>query len=216
MKRLLLLFGLLGGLWASPALAQTSGPGCLGVGGVNNVPIPGVICNMDSSSPTYVAVTPPFAPGTTPQDISCLAGSATKVVRLKQVRVSGTAGTAINVNTYLIYHNALDTAQAGTAITSLAIDPNSPSPTALGVSSYTSNPTLADSTSRFIDAQTVFLPVTSTAAGGQDFQSNWQGITYAAPALRNASQEFCVNMNGVTAPSSGLVTVEWVWTENNQ
>lgn len=116
MKRLLLSLGLLVGL------TLTANAQCVGVGGVNNVPQPGIFCQQDSIVPTYHAVGVAIAVGTAPTDVSCITGSATKTIRLKKVRLSGTAGTAINISTYLTKHIVANTGGTAATGTSLPAD----------------------------------------------------------------------------------------------
>lgn len=212
MKRLLLSLGLLLGL-TSLASAQ-----CVGVGSINNAPPPGIICQQDSVVPTYHAVGVAIAVGTAPTDVSCITGSATKVIRLKKVRLSGTAGTAINISVYLTKHVAANTggtAATGTALpTAYPMDSTNPTVSAT-LTAYTANPTIADAASTVINSATLFLPVTSTATGQNAVVFDWGsgGIAVQGPILRGIAQQVCVNLNGVTAPSSGLLNVQWVWTE---
>lgn len=212
MKRFLLSLGLLFGL-TTAALAQ-----CVGVGGINNAPPPGTICQQDSVVPTYHAVGVAIAIGTAPTDVACITGSATKTIRLKKVRLSGTAGTAINISAYLTKHIVADTggtAATGTALpTAYPMDSTNATATAT-LQAYTANPTVADAASTVINAATLFMPVTSTASGTTPLVFNWGegGIALQGPILRGVAQQVCVNLNGVTAPSSGVLNVEWVWTE---
>lgn len=212
MKRLLLSLGLLVGL------TLTANAQCVGVGGVNNVPQPGIICQQDSIVPTYHAVGVAIAVGTAPTDVSCITGSATKTIRLKKVRLSGTAGTAINISTYLTKHivaNTGGTAATGTALPA-AYPMDSTNPTASAtLQAWTVNPTIADAASTVINAATLLLPVTSTTSSQSAVVFDWGsgGIALQGPILRGIAQQVCVNLNGVTAPSSGLLNVEWVWTE---
>lgn len=212
MKRIILSIGLLLGLCAS-ASAQ-----CVGVGSINNAPPPGIICQQDSVVPTYHAVGVAIAIGTAPTDVSCITGSATKIIRLKKVRLSGTAGTAINISAYLTKHivaNTGGTAATGTALpTAYPMDSTNPTVSAT-LQAYTANPTIADAASTVINSATLFLPVTSTASGQNAVIFDWGsgGIALQGPTLRGIAQQVCVNLNGVTAPSSGLLNVQWVWTE---
>lgn len=212
MKRILLSLSLLLG-FTTLASAQ-----CVGVGGINNAPPPGIICQQDSVVPTYHAVGVAIAIGTAPTDVSCITGSATKTIRLKKVRLSGTAGTAINISAYLTKHivaNTGGTPATGTALpTAYPMDSTNPTVTAT-LQAYTANPTIADAASTVINAATLFLPVTSTATGQGAVVFDWAegGIALQGPILRGIAQQVCVNLNGVTAPSSGLLNVQWVWTE---
>lgn len=212
MKRILLSIGLLLGL-TTLASAQ-----CVGVGSINNAPPPGIICQQDSVVPTYHAVGVAIAIGTAPTDVSCITGSATKVIRLKKVRLSGTAGTAINISVYLTKHivaNTGGTPATGTALpTAYPMDSTNPTVSAT-LQAYTANPTIADAASTVINAGTLFLPVTSTATGQSAVVFDWSegGIALQGPILRGIAQQVCVNLNGVTAPSTGLLNVQWVWSE---
>lgn len=212
MKRIILSLGLLLG-FTTLASAQ-----CVGVGSINNAPPPGIICQQDSVVPTYHAVGVAIAIGTAPTDVSCITGSATKVIRLKKVRLSGTAGTAINISVYLTKHIVADTggtAATGTALpTAYPMDSTNPTASAT-LQAYTVNPTVADAASTVINSATMFMPVTSTASGQNAVIFDWGsgGIGLQGPLLRGVAQQVCVNLNGVTAPSSGLLNVQWVWTE---
>lgn len=212
MKRLLLSLGLLFGF---AGLAHAQAPAC---GGVNFVPQPGLVCIIDSTTPTYVATSIGLVPGAAPTDIACLTGSATKTVRVKEVRVSGTAGTAINIIAVLRKNVSADTAGTPATSTALpvpyALDTTFPAVSATAIA-YTANPTVNDAAPGLISAQTVFLPVTSTATAGTPAVFYWDagGPATSSPTLRGIAQQVCVNLNGVTAPSSGLMTVSFMWTE---
>ena len=115
MKRLLLSLSFLLGL-ATTAFAQQP---CIGVGSVTIAPQPGITCVQDSILPTYSATSIGLAPGAAPTDIACLTGSATKTIRVKQVRVSGVAGTAINITVVVTKHVSANT--GGTPATGTAL-----------------------------------------------------------------------------------------------
>lgn len=214
MKKLLLSLGLL------LAFATGANAQCVGQGGVNNVPQPGVACVLENSVPSYHAAGAAIAIGTAPTDVACITGSATKVIRLKKVRISGTAGTAINVNLFLSKHtiaNTGGTPATGTALpTASANDTQFPTATAT-LQAYTVNPTI-DVSSVFVNGATLFMPVTSTASGQSPLTFDWStgAVAESPPVLRGIAQQYCVNLNGATAPSSGLMNVEWVWTEAAQ
>lgn len=210
-KRLVLSFALLlGGNDASQAQ-------CVGFG-VNNVPTVGVSCQQEYTTPTYHAAGVAIAIGTTPTDVACITGSATKVIRLKKVRVSGVATTAININMLLTKHTVANT--GGTPATGTALPTASPNDSTFPAATatfqaYTANPTV-DASAVIVNASTLFMPVTSTASNSTGVIFNWStgGIAEAPPTLRGVAQQFCVNLNGATAPSSGLLNVQWVWTES--
>lgn len=227
MKRLLIALAF---LWAGPALAQQNTQ-CIGIGGINNVPIPGINCLMDPTVPSYAAAHVSLVPASTATDIACLNGSATRTIRLKRIVISGVAGTAINVPIFIAKRNALDT--GGTPPTTIAtglgipfaLDSTFPAVSAT-VQSFTANPTIADTQwttalANIITSVTVPFAATGTLIGQQatviDF-SQWAGIS--PPVLRGAVQSVCISMNTsgqtIATPSSGLVSITWLWTEQTQ
>lgn len=213
MRRILIA---LAALLAFASVAQAQ---CVGFG-VNNVPQVGVSCQQEYSAPTYHAVGIGIAIAATPTDVACITGSATRTIRLKKARLSGTANTAINITTLLTKHTVANT--GGTPATSTALPTASPNDSLFAAATatlqaYTANPTV-DASAIIVNAGTLFLPVTSTASNSTGLIFDWStgGIALAPPTLRGIAQQYCVNFNGVTAPSSGLLNVEWVWTEATQ
>lgn len=191
---------------------------CVGVGGVNSVPQVGIACQTDSIVPTYTAVSIALTPGAAPTDIACLSGSATRTIRVKQIRVAGTAGTAININTYLIKHIVADS--GGTPATGTALPAPYPLDSTFAAATattqaWTANPTINDANPGEVSAQTIFLPQTTTAANGTTAIFYWDdgGPSLSPPVLRGVAQQICVNLNAVTTPSSGLMTIAFMWTE---
>lgn len=212
MKRLLLALGL---LVVMPLAAQAQ---CIGVSGVNSVPNSGIVCAQDGTVPTYFVNSIGIIPAAAPTDIFCITGSATKTVRVKQVRVTGTAGTAINITTYLMKHSVANTGgtAASTEATGLptitAADSTFGAATATATA-YTGNPTI-DSTRVFLSSQTHMLPVTTTAATAAPALWLFDPPSSFSPlVLRGIAQQACINYNGVTTPSSGVVAVSMIFTE---
>lgn len=215
MKKLLLSVTILLGLCVG-AQAQ-----CIGVGGINNVPQPGIVCAQDSVVAAFSVTSIGIVPATAPTDIFCLTGSATRTVRVKQVRVTGTAGTAINITTYLMKHTVANTGgtAASTEATGLPtivqMDSTAAAVSATAVA-YTANPTI-DATRAFFSAQTHLLPVTTTAVTASP--ALWlfdPPSSFSPPVIRGIAQQLCVNYNAVTTPSSGVVSVNMIFTEQQQ
>lgn len=209
MKRLLLALALLG--LASAAQAQ-----CIAVGGVNTVPQTGVACLSEPTVDSYAATGIGIVPAASATDIACLTGSATRIIRVQKIRVSGTAGTLINVPVMLMKHASANT--GGTAATGTAL----PVPYALDstdaavsatATAYTANPTIADAAPGIIDAAILVLTATGTLAGNTGVLFDYRAHNFSeAPTLRGIAQQICVNLNA-TSPSSGLVNVSFEWTE---
>lgn len=206
MKRLLLAAALLGAFLA-PTFAQ----------GVNTVPQVGVVSAYQKQY-SYSASAVALAPAASATDIFCISTSAARAVAIKQIKITGTAGTAVTTP-FLIYRRAtLDT--GGTAGTSLVapvaarLNPTDPASVATLIS-YTANPTVTDSSPVLMDIITPTLAVTTTA--------NPTGVTgayaeqvsaffHSLVVQKNTTQQVCVNLNGVTV-SSGVVNITMFWTE---
>lgn len=213
MKRLLLSLGLWLGL-TTLAAAQ-----CVAVGGVNTVPQTGMNCLSEPSVATYAATGVGIVPAASATDIACLTGSATKTIRVQRIRVSGTAGTIISVPVLVTKHasaNTGGTAGTGTQLpVPYTVDTNNVAVTATATS-YTANPTIADSSPGIISAAILPLGLTGTAIASPGVLFDYGDLNYAQkPTLRGIAQQVCVNLNG-TSPSSGLVNVSFYWTEAAQ
>lgn len=208
MKKLLLASVVLLGLVVG-AQAQ-----CIAVGGINNVPQPGMVCLNEPSAPTYGATAIGIVPAAAATDIACLTGSATRVTRVQTIRVSG-SGTAISVPV-LITKN-LTASTGGTATTGTAIpvpfrlDSGDAAPTATAVA-YTANPTVT-SGAGILDAGNLGVVATTVGAAVQPFVLfDYSGRNFAeAIILRGIAQQACVNLNGTTP--TALLNVSFRWSE---
>jgi hypothetical protein len=211
MKRFLLSLCLLACLFGT-AEAQTA------CGGVNFVPSPGVSCLLEPVAPTYGATSValvPVAAGAT--DFYCLAGSATRVVRLQYVHIAGTAGTLVNVPVLLTKHVSLDTGAASAAGTQIpipyAFDPSNVAPTATTRAWITANPTITDAAPGIIDSGQLPMASTGTVVGNPGLTFDFRERNFqTAPILRTAVQEICLNLN-TTAVTTGLLYITMAWTE---
>ena len=201
MKKLLL--ALLLGI-SSPALAQ-----------VNTVPQVGLITSV-LRNPTYSAVSVGLVPAASATDIFCISGSATKSVAVRQIVISGTAGTAITTPVVLLRRVALDT--GGTAATGLALPvaaTNSSGDTAATavLTAYTANPTINDSSPSLLQGPAVSFATTTTANQPTILKSGTQVDLFTKGwDLHGAAQQLCLNLNGASV-SSGVLALSIQWTE---
>lgn len=212
MKKLLLVLGLSLGLCA-PALAQVP---CPGVGGVNTVPQLGVGCLQEPGVASYAATSVGLVPASAATDIACLTGVAGKVVRLQYVRVSGSAGTLINVPITLTKHASANTGGTPAVTTALpvpyALDSTNATVGAT-TTAYTANPTIADAAPGILDNDIAVFSTTGTAASNGAIVFDYTPRNYVEPpTLRGIAQQICVNFNATTV-SSGVVNTSFRWTE---
>lgn len=211
MRKLLLTLALC--LLPSLAAAQ-----CANVGGVNNVPQPGIVCLNEPAVDSYAAAGFGIVPAANATDVACITGSATKVIRLQWVKVSGTAGTLVTLPVLVNKHTVANT--GGTPATTTALptpmklDSNSGSATAT-TTAYTANPTV-DSSATQMDMQTVSFNTTSALVSGPAAFFDYRNHPYMmAPTLRGVAQQYCVNFGGISV-SSGLIAVSFGWSEAAQ
>lgn len=212
MKKLLLAIALLLELGASvptPAAAACS---------VNIVPGVGLICDIQKLR-TYSAAAVGLVPAASATDILCLNGSASAAISLREIIISGSAGTAITTPVLLYRRVSLDT--GGTAATGLALPvgvaniSTDSAPTAT-LTAYTANPTVVDSSPSLLVAPAVSFSVTTGTnsatfipAGSQvDFFSKGYDIPKGS-----TTQQLCLNLNGVTV-TTGVLAISLQWIEN--
>lgn len=205
MKRLLLAC-VAWALAASAAFAQ-----------VNTVPQVGTISAI-AKQYTYSATSVGLVPAASATDIFCISAGTSRNLSIKQIKIAGTAGTAVTTPFLIYRRSALGT--SGTAATNLALPvaaplyPNDPASSAT-LTAYTANPTVASSPI-LMDAGLVDLPVT-TAAGGATTVALTYGeqvgeFVHGLVIPKGTTQQICVNLNGVSV-SSGVLTISMIWTE---
>lgn len=212
MKKLLL------GLLLCLGFASSASAQCLGVGGVNNSPPPGINCASEPAVASYAAMGYGIVPASSATDVACITGSATKVTRVQWVRLSGTAGTLVTLPILLNKHTVANT--GGTAATSTALpapmkmDSSDGAATAT-TTAYTANPTI-DSSATQLDVITASLNTTSALVNGTQAYFNFLSHQYLKPpVLRGVAQQVCVNLGGISV-TSGLLAVSFGWTEQAQ
>lgn len=214
MKRLLLIVVALLGL-SAPAMAQ-----CVSMGGVNSVPSTGVNCLFESTVPTYGATSVGLVPvAAGPTDMACITGSATKVVRVQSVSVSG-SGTAISIPILLMKRASANTGAASALTTALpvpyALNSTDPAPTATTQAWITANPTIVDTSPGILDSGILGLVATTVGAGvspGLVFDYTARNFNEAI-VLRGVAQQLCVNGN--TIAQTSLLNITFKWTESAQ
>lgn len=208
---------LLGGC-AALALAASAA-----FGQVNVVPSPGLITGYFGRA-TYSAGFIGLVPAASATDLTCLAASSSKTVRVVEFRISGSAGTAVALPITVLRRVSLDS--GGTAASTTANPANTiaghdtsvatnASATATPIS-YTANPTINDTSPVYLDSQSVNLP--TTAAGSASVPGTFSPGNYITGNVqtwtlqKGTTQQICVNLNSVSV-SSGVINGKWTWTE---
>lgn len=212
MKKLLLALAL---ALAFPALASAQ---CIGAGNINTNNLPGVVCPSEPTIDTYAAMGYGIVPAASATDVACITGSATRVVRVQWVRVSGTAGTLVSLPVLLNKHTVANTGGTAAVTTALPapmkLDSGAATATAT-TTAYTTNPTI-DATAVQMDALVTSFNTTSALVNGTQAFFDFRGRTLMeAPTLRGIAQQYCVNLGAISV-SSGLLAISFGWTEAAQ
>lgn len=158
---------------------------------------------------TYSAATGSITVAGATTDFATITGSATKVVRLKKIRITGLATANANANILLVKRSTANTGGTSADVTEVPYDSGDGAATAT-VLSYTANPTTGTLVGTLSNDR-VFL--SSTTAVYQD------GIEYVftedskkSITLRGTSEVVGVNLNGATI-AGAIFNVYFEWTE---
>lgn len=204
-------------------LAATLGANaqCVSAGGVNSVTQIGINCQSEPLVPSFAAAGYGIVPAASATDVACITGSATRVVRVQSVRVSGTAGTLVSLPVILTKHTVANTGGTAAATTALPVPVSLDTGTATTASAtatttaYTANPTV-DSTALILDGQVVSLNTTSALVNGTQAFFDFKSRNFVeAPTIRGVAQQICVNLGAISV-TSGLLAISFTWTESPQ
>lgn len=144
-----------------------------------------------------------LAAGTNPTDVFTITGSATKNVRIHNIMLTGTTGTAAVRDILLIKRSTANSGGTSTTMTNIPLDSNAVAGTAV-VRAYTVNPTLGNTVGT-VRVRRVGVPTTGAATiDVAEFQ-------FTVPlTLRGTSQVLAVNFGGT---GSAVITfsgyIEW-------
>lgn len=179
-----------------------SAPGSLGA----------ALVSSDGAKATYRYASLGNTPAATPTDILTLAGSATKTVRVKTVKVSGLATTAGQMPVALVRRSAANTAGTLTNPAAVKHDINDAAATAV-VALYTANATGLGTAVGNVGAKRLFLNLST----GQEDQAVWDFSTRQDKALvlRGVSDILAINLGGAAVPAGGVLDFEIEWEEDN-
>jgi hypothetical protein len=170
-------------------------------------PIGATLSNAEGRIPSYSYATLGYTGYVTATDILCIIGSATTIVRLRRIAISGRATAATNIDVALWKRTVLNTGGTPTAITPVLHDTViNPAATAV-VQTYVSAPTISG-TGILMRAQQ--SNVSAAGAGGAavpvEFDFGQSGAQSAV--LRSATESYCLSLGGAAIPT-GLVLNLW-------
>ena len=164
---------------------------------INGAAVP--ISDNDPTRGTYSIFIPGVTPAATPTDILTLQGSATKLIRVRQIIITGIATSASNVQMLLNRRTAPNTAGTKTNPVLVSHDPNDDAATCtLGL--YSANPTGLGASLGIQDGGRLNLaPAANGAIDRLLLQYGW--LNDKAPVLNGISDFLCIGLGGAAMPA---------------
>lgn len=155
-------------------------------------------------------------PATNPTDVLTLTGSATKVIRITKVGVTGKATAAAMVDLYLGKRSTPDTGGTSTNPTPSKYDSTESAATGI-LTLYSVNPTAGTGAAAF-EGDMIYLPAAATPAGSP---THWEreyggsGTGAKCPTLRGVNESFYFSFGGATLPAGANFYFYIEWTEDD-
>lgn len=158
---------------------------------------------------TYSFATLALSPASAATDIVTLTGSSTKVVRLVQLTVCGTATAPSTIDVVLVERSTANSGGTSSAPTMVSLDTGDAAATA-AVAAYTANPTVGSLVGN-IRGRKLNLATTSGGAGCLIFDFSTRNGK--GPILRDALHTIALNLNGASIPAGAALDIDAEWTE---
>lgn len=170
-----------------------------------------VINNGTKATYTYtVSATAPYA---TPTDYIVIRGTASKVVKIVRVEISGAATAATEVIYTLKKHTIANTSGTATNPTPTQHDSNDAAASAT-VLLYSVAPTIDNSATIWRNVRlTLAVAPAATTVAPDRFVYNYGAEVGEPIVLRGVAQEFALNLGGGALPSGAVLDVAITWTE---
>jgi hypothetical protein len=159
-----------------------------------------------------------FTPAATPTDVVTIAGTSAlnaagnqKIIRLKEIIISGVATAASNIFVNLKRRSLANSGGTFNAMTGFAHDVNDGASSA-AVGYYTANPASLGTTVGILHAGRLNIAPASNGAIDR-IVWDWSWKNDKAVVLRGAADILCVNLNGAAWPAGGQIEIDLTWTE---
>lgn len=166
--------------------------------------------NSSGRKPSYRAATT-FTTAGSPTDVLILNGSSTKVIKVRNITITGTNTNNTNVLIDLVKRSTANTGGTSATVTAVPNDSNSAAASAV-VTSYTANPTLGTTVGTVGNGHT-FFPV----LGSTNISQIREFVLFSAISepivLRGTAEGLAVNFRGATPGGTTVVAIKIEWTE---
>lgn len=165
--------------------------------------------SLDGAEQTYAASIIGLVPAATPTDIFEISGSATKVIKVRRIRITGVRSASTTSDIVLLKRTTANTGGTSTLPPPVKNDSNNANATAV-VKAYTANPTTGTLVGA-LRSDKQFLNV--AGVGSSDVRDYVLTESGAQPLfLRGVAECIAFNLNGVTM-AGGLLDIWVEWTE---
>ena len=168
---------------------------------------------IDGIKASYAVTALGIVSATSATDIFALTGSATKLIRISRIVISGTATTIQQTDVQLIKRITADTGTSASTPTPMSYDSTSAAATAT-CATYTANPTITSTGSGTIFVQKLLFnlptPASAYATPSEKMICDYGTRPTKEVILRGVAEQLVVNLNGVTVAGPLIdVTVEF-------
>lgn len=184
--------------------------GIVKTGSDNTLYAPQIFSPSDGYRATYGASIVKLAVATSANVIFTLTGSATKIIRVTRIELSGTcATTAKDINFFIAkYSTAATSGTTGTAPTIFPYDSASAAATAT-IAVYTADPTAGTSVGNICSGN-LFMAVTGGTTATGLYTVEFGRRPSQAVVLRGTTQQIGISLNGENTATSVIdIAVEW-------
>lgn len=166
-----------------------------------------VVADSPNRPATYSASITGISFANLATDVFTITGSATKVIKIIHMSLTGTQTAASIEDVILLRRSTANTGGTSTVLTNVTFDTTNPASTAT-VRAYTANPTLGTLVGN-IHTEKVFVSTTATDPDiwEYEYMNHSQPIT-----LRGINEVVAINLNGTTVVGD-LFNVDITWTE---
>jgi len=173
---------------------------CESVSQLKPLPITG-----NSNIPTYSSTIHNFA-NSSAGDIFCISGSATKIIKIKGIRVSAIASAAVNSSVSVVRRSTLDTGGTPTSVTPVPSDTLNSAATAV-VTGYATAPTAGTLVGRIRAQKLPIGTTTSTSISPAPALFQFSPYWDQPQVLRGVNEALCIDVDS-TAGGNWEVDIE--------
>lgn len=167
--------------------------------------------NTAGRKTTYSAISV-WSPAATPTDVFLIKGSATKLVRVREIVITGTNTLNTNIAMSIIKRSTDDTGGTSSTLSATPMDSTSAAATAT-VRSYSANPTVGTQVGTPVRSQYIFLPALTSQNAIEKADLVFGSNASQAVVLRGASECLAVNLGGAMIGGTTSLSIRIEWTE---